>query len=100
MMFLFVMIAFILYDQYRMKPEVIPNAPMPDGLHPVVAERTNQLVQKAAAIGIVMVITDDFRSAAEQDQLYEKGRTSGGNIVTYAKGGESFIISASPWILR
>jgi peptidoglycan L-alanyl-D-glutamate endopeptidase CwlK len=90
MLFLLVMIAFVAYDQYRMNPEVTPNAPMPDGLHPVVAERTNQLVQKAAAIGIVMVITDDFRSAAEQDQLYEKGRTSGGNIVTYAKGGESY----------
>ncbi len=90
MMFLLVIIAFVAYDQYRMKPEVIPNAPMPDGLHPVVAERTNQLVQKAAAIGIVMVITDDFRSAVEQDRLYEKGRTAGGNIVTYAKGGESY----------
>ena len=27
---------------------------------------------------------------SEQDRLYEKGRTAGGNIVTYAKGGESY----------
>lgn len=73
-----------------MTPEEAPHAPMPDGLHPVVQERTNQLVQQAAQIGIVMVITDGFRSSAEQDDLYEKGRTTGGNIVTYAKGGESF----------
>ena len=36
---------------------------MPDGLHPVVQERTNQLVQQAAQKGILIVITDDFRSA-------------------------------------
>jgi peptidoglycan L-alanyl-D-glutamate endopeptidase CwlK len=90
-MFSIVIAAFIIYDHYKIKPEVtVPNTSMPDGLHPVIADRMNQLVQRAADIGIVVVITDDFRSAEEQDRLYEKGRTSGGNIVTYAKGGESF----------
>ena len=54
------------------KPEVNPNVPMPDGLHPVVQERTNQLVQQAAQKGISIIITDDFRSAEDQDLLYEK----------------------------
>jgi len=63
---------------------------MPDGLHPVVQERTNQLVQHAAQKGISIVITDDFRSAEDQDLLFEKGRSTEGNIVTHAKGGESY----------
>jgi len=64
--------------------------PPPTGLHPFVEEQTNQLIKQAADKGIVIVITDDFRSAEDQDQLYEKGRTSDGNIVTFAKGGESY----------
>jgi len=55
-----------------------------------VKERSNQLIQQAADKGIVIVITDDFRSAEDQDLLYEKGRSTEGNIVTYAKGGESY----------
>lgn len=63
---------------------------MPTELHPVVRERSNQLIQQAADKGIVMVITDEFRSVEDQDQLYEQGRTVAGNIVTNARGGESF----------
>ncbi|NYE08741.1 peptidoglycan L-alanyl-D-glutamate endopeptidase CwlK [Bacillus niacini] len=66
------------------------SAPMPTELHSVVRERSNQLIQHAADKGIVMVITDDFRSAEDQDRLYEQGRTVAGNIVTNARGGESF----------
>lgn len=66
------------------------SAPLPTELHPIVKERSNQLIQQTAAKGIVIVITDDFRSAEDQDRLYEKGRTAEGNIVTHARGGESF----------
>lgn len=66
------------------------SAPMPTELHPVVRERSSQLIQQAADKGIVIVITDDFRSAEDQDRLYEQGRTVAGNIVTNARGGESF----------
>jgi peptidoglycan LD-endopeptidase CwlK len=66
------------------------SAPMPTELHPLVRERSNQLIQQAADKGIGMVITDDFRSAEDQDRLYEQGRTVAGNIVTHARGGESF----------
>jgi peptidoglycan LD-endopeptidase CwlK len=63
---------------------------LPTELHPFVKERSNQLIQQSAAKGIVIVITDDFRSMEVQDALYEKGRSAEGNIVTHARGGESF----------
>ena len=63
---------------------------MPTELNPVVKERTEQLIQLAAKKGIVVVITDSFRSAEDQDNLYKQGRTMDGNIVTNAKGGESY----------
>jgi peptidoglycan L-alanyl-D-glutamate endopeptidase CwlK len=64
--------------------------PLPTGLHQVVRERSNQLIEQAAKKGIAVVITNGFRSAEEQNRLYEQGRTTKGNIVTNAKGGESF----------
>lgn len=63
---------------------------LPTKLHPIVEKRSQQLIQQSAKKGIVIVITDGFRSAQDQDQLYEKGRTTEGNIVTNAKGGESY----------
>ncbi len=63
---------------------------LPTELNPLVKERSNQLIQKAADKGIVVVITDGFRSFEDQDRLYETGRTIEGNIVTNAKGGESY----------
>ncbi|MFP7296283.1 M15 family metallopeptidase [Neobacillus niacini] len=66
------------------------DVPLPTELHPFVKERSDQLVQQAAKIGIVVLITDGFRSIDEQNTLYEQGRTTEGNIVTNAKGGESY----------
>jgi peptidoglycan L-alanyl-D-glutamate endopeptidase CwlK len=62
----------------------------PTELHPIVKERSKQLIQQSAKKDIVVVITDGFRSAEEQDRLYDKGRTAEGNIVTFAKGRESY----------
>ncbi|RHW37687.1 M15 family peptidase [Lysinibacillus yapensis] len=64
--------------------------PLPTGIHPVVKERVNQLIEQTAAKGISIVITDGFRSTEEQNQIYEKGRSLEGNVVTHAKGGESY----------
>ncbi|KGM44594.1 M15 family metallopeptidase [Neobacillus niacini] len=66
------------------------DVPLPTELHPIVKERSDQLVQQAAKIGIVVMITDGFRSIEEQNTIYEQGRTAEGNIVTNAKGGESY----------
>ncbi|MCF7758395.1 M15 family metallopeptidase [Paenibacillus xylanexedens] len=60
------------------------------GLHPVVAENEELLVRKAARRGIVIVITHGYRSSEEQDALFNQGRSSAGNIVTNARGGESY----------
>ena len=35
------------------------------------------------------IVTEGYRSAAEQDALYAQGRTKPGAIVTYKRGGES-----------
>lgn len=66
------------------------NAPLPDRLHPIVRAKKDQLISLAADQGIQIVITQDFRSVEEQDELYAKGRSSEGEIVTNAKGGESY----------
>jgi peptidoglycan LD-endopeptidase CwlK len=79
----------IIYYQYITKQKIKDNVSMPTALHPVVEERTNQLIHNMATKGITMVITDGFRSIEDQNILYEQGRTTAGSIVTYAKGGES-----------
>jgi peptidoglycan LD-endopeptidase CwlK len=72
-------------NRLTMEPDDLPTE-----LHPVVKERSNQLIQQSAEKGIVILITDDFRSMEDQNALYEKGRSAEGNIVTHARGGESF----------
>lgn len=64
--------------------------PLPDSLHPTVEEKSRELVDAAAELDISIVITDGFRSFEEQAALHQQGRSSGGNIVTYAEGGESY----------
>ncbi|MFD1032241.1 M15 family metallopeptidase [Metaplanococcus flavidus] len=70
--------------------EELEDRPLPDSLHPIVEEMSQQLVEEAAEIDIDIIITDGFRSVEEQDRLHHQGRSSDGNIVTYAEGGESY----------
>lgn len=72
-----ILIAVIIYYQYIKKED----APLPTALHPVVEERTNQLIQNMADQGITIVITDGFRSVEEQNILYEQGRTTAGQVI-------------------
>ena len=62
-----------------------------NGLHPYVREKAEQLLKNANARlkNYKMGITEAYRSKAEQDALYAKGRTAPGSIVTHAKGGQS-----------
>jgi peptidoglycan LD-endopeptidase CwlK len=76
-------------DQLEAKKNTYSNTP-PTALNPIVKEKSTQLIQQSAKKGIVIVITDGFRSVADQNKLYEQGRTTDGNIVTNAKGGESY----------
>jgi peptidoglycan L-alanyl-D-glutamate endopeptidase CwlK len=39
--------------------------------------------------GVKLRITSGLRTYAEQNELYAKGRTSSGSVVTNAKGGQS-----------
>ncbi|PYE48744.1 M15 family metallopeptidase [Paenibacillus barcinonensis] len=73
-------------DQTQTIPEPMPIT----GLHPVVAENEGVLVRMAARRGIHVVITHGYRSVEEQDALFAQGRSTSGNIVTNARGGESY----------
>ncbi len=64
--------------------------PMPTELHPTVAEKRDELIERAADKGIDVVITEGFRTIEEQEEIYERGRSEDGDIVTYAEGGESY----------
>ncbi len=59
-------------------------------LHPDVRYAADRLVRQAAERGIEIAITSGFRSSAEQDRLYRQGRQDAGNIVTNARGGQSY----------
>lgn len=83
---------FYQYIHFIEEPD-LTEVPPPTALHPVVAEKKDELIAQAADKGINVVITQDFRSIEEQNALYEKGRTSEGNIVTHAKGESLTIIS-------
>ncbi|MGI8314813.1 M15 family metallopeptidase [Halobacillus mangrovi] len=63
---------------------------MPTTLHPKVEEYKNELIATSKSKGIDIFITEGHRSVERQNNLYERGRSTDGRIVTYAKGGESF----------
>lgn len=88
--FFFIIIAFLLYYQFLINPGINENVPLPQELHPAVSNGKDTLIQQAADKGINIMVTDVFRSFEDQDRLYEKGRSSEGQIVTHAKGGESY----------
>ncbi|RYG74294.1 M15 family peptidase [Lentibacillus lipolyticus] len=83
---------FMIYDQGRNDhyTEVDNHAPLPEKLDPLVAKKAEAFVKKAAEQGIDVAITETVRSVERQNELYKQGRSEGGNIVTYAKGGESY----------
>lgn len=58
-------------------------------LHPRVRPYARALFFKAREHGLTINIISGLRSYAEQDALYEQGRTRPGNVVTNARGGYS-----------
>ncbi|TCJ93396.1 UNVERIFIED_ORG: peptidoglycan L-alanyl-D-glutamate endopeptidase CwlK [Anoxybacillus amylolyticus] len=60
------------------------------GVHPVVAAKARQLIEKAYREGINVIVTQGLRTIEEQNELYAQGRTKPGKIVTNAKGGYSY----------
>ena len=65
---------------------------MPDIVHmePLVVRKMNELVARRKAAGRPILVTQGFRTDAEQDYDYAQGRTRPGRIITNAKGGQSF----------
>lgn len=59
-------------------------------VHPTLKAKAIELIKRAHAQGINVLITQGFRSIAEQNELYAQGRTKPGKIVTNAKGGYSY----------
>ncbi len=54
--------------------------------HPELQEKAEKLVSACKGYGLLIGIGECFRTVAEQDALYAKGRTAPGEIVTNAKG--------------
>ncbi|MEW8976057.1 MAG: M15 family metallopeptidase, partial [Exiguobacterium sp.] len=59
------------------------------GMHPSVVRIARDVIQELYPHGIKLGIAQSFRSIAEQNALYAKGRTTQGPIVTQARGGQS-----------
>lgn len=59
-------------------------------LLPKVQQMTNLFLSKCKEKGIEVTITSAYRSIEDQDALYAQGRTTQGNVVTNARGGDSF----------
>ena len=59
-------------------------------LHPQVRGLVRKFINDVyTAHQIQLVIVQDYRTYAQQDALYAKGRTASGSIVTNARGGQS-----------
>lgn len=59
-------------------------------LHPHVARKVRKLMEAMSEIGLPCTIVSAYRSFRQQNELYAKGRTADGRIVTQAKGGQSY----------
>jgi len=81
-------------------PDAAPAPPAPPGahrserlisrLHASIQARARDLLQLAANEGIALVVTQGLRTFAEQQALYDQGRTKPGPIVTNALPGSSW----------
>jgi peptidoglycan L-alanyl-D-glutamate endopeptidase CwlK len=58
-------------------------------LHPLIQPYVKQFILNAQQQGIELRVVSGYRTFAEQDALYAQGRTTSGQIVTNAKGGQS-----------
>ena len=57
-------------------------------LHPRLDVMLGNFLTACEKSGLYLIITEGFRTKEYQDELYAKGRTAKGNIVTYARGSE------------
>lgn len=62
---------------------------MGTGIHSVVKTTMLEVIRRAYAEGIYVQVSSGYRSNAEQQRLFNQGRTTPGNIVTNARPGQS-----------
>ncbi len=79
-----------LEKQWPGSPFAKKDVPVPEELHPRVEEYKEKLVAQTAERGIEIAITEGHRSVESQNELYERGRSKEGQVVTHARGGESY----------
>ncbi len=70
--------------------EYRPTSNSISSLDPYVAQLAQKFLALTKANGMDVRITSAFRSWDEQDKLYAQGRTTPGEIITNARGGESY----------
>src|SRR5690625_2075090 len=63
---------------------------MASGTHKVVRESALEMNRRAYKEGIYVQISEGHRPNSRQNDLYAQGRTKPGNIVTNARGGQSW----------
>lgn len=61
----------------------------PNHLHPDLQPKLNSFLSSCKENGIDILVTCTYRSNDEQADLYAQGRTKPGQVVTWAKPGES-----------
>jgi peptidoglycan LD-endopeptidase CwlK len=61
-----------------------------DDLFPPARRRVDAFLASCKENGIDLLVTSTYRDIESQNALYAQGRTTPGNIVTNAKGGQSF----------
>ena len=61
-----------------------------NNLLPVVKDKVDTFLQSCKDAGIDLIVTSTYRDIESQNALYEQGRSTPGNIVTNARGGQSF----------
>lgn len=60
-------------------------------LHPAIRNKARKFINQAEKeLGIRLQIISGLRTILEQNNLYKQGRTTAGEIVTNARGGESY----------
>jgi LysM repeat protein len=60
------------------------------GLAPPLRTRADRLLQECRAGGLRLAVTQGLRTWHRQDALFAQGRTAPGEIVTNARGGQSY----------
>ncbi|WML37259.1 peptidoglycan-binding protein [Clostridium sp. OS1-26] len=73
-------------DDYSQRPSSLALS----SLNSYVASLAQQFLDLCNANGLNVTVVEAFRSWDEQDALYAQGRTTAGDIVTDAEGGDSY----------